>query len=135
MGPSGSDQEISAERIWGDPTLRADLRFCMEHGIPYSIYLGRIPDEESPYWSWWDRAWVRAWSEAMADVCPRCGSRHSQWDQDDTAYIGQQRRCMGCWTLEQEQKNIPDKARGYISPYLVLKRFAVVEDFVKTGKG
>lgn len=43
---------------------------------------------------------------AQAEVCPKCGTRESEWEADRDAYISDIIRCYGCELMEQEKDNI-----------------------------
>jgi uncharacterized protein (DUF983 family) len=49
-------------------------------------------------------------------VCPQCGTRESEWsDEDGTyvdAYIAVSHKCMGCEEIALKQKEIPDGPAG-----------------------
>jgi hypothetical protein len=72
-------------------------------GLPHSQFLS---------WDTTDQDKALAYRREMAKCCNRCGTRQSEWDEDEHAYLGNIRRCEGCGRLEDEEENLKDDRRG-----------------------
>jgi hypothetical protein len=98
------------------------------HGIPYSVFMGRVVGPGQPQWTDQDRRWALAYEQAMRDLCPSCGGRRSVLEENPDAYVGQLSRCDGCQTLHTEQQNIPEQAAHFMRAYIAPARFARDDD-------
>ena len=73
------------ERYRASPTFRAELDYCAAHGIPRSIFLGRVwpnpADPTEPQWLPDDREAAVAWQIEQSLIC-RCGHFIDEvWDK------------------------------------------------------
>lgn len=87
----------------------------MPLGIPHSRFLSW--DEE-------DQDKALAFVRAKAELCPECGTREHDWQQDPDAWRSNNRRCKGCEVLEIERGNIPEGEKGvkvYLEPGAVAR--------------
>lgn len=75
----------------------------MPLGIPHSVFLGWDSDDQ-------DKA--LAYTRNIKEICKQCGTRDSEWDKDQFAYVAYTYRCRGCETTEMERDNIPQDAKG-----------------------
>lgn len=104
--------------MWADHQMRAELDYCVERGIPHSVFLGRVVGPNDPQWTDDDRDKVLAYRDAMASVCPSCRTRRELWERDDLAYIGQLDSCPGCRALSEEEQNIPPAKAPWVKAYM-----------------
>lgn len=79
------------------------MAYCAPLGIPHSTFLS-WPEEDQ------DKA--LEWKREQASVCSGCGTRRAEWEADRFAYIAHPTICPGCELIEQERKNVPDRALG-----------------------
>lgn len=63
------------------------------------------------------------WVREQRLRCPTCGTRHDEWEADKYAYVAEARTCPGCEILDQERRNVPDRAEG-VQFFLVPRRHA-----------
>jgi len=114
-----------------------ELRFCNEHGIPHSIFLGRVwPNPDDPYEPYWiEEDWKKAiaYQVHTSEVCEQCGTTNDMWLDEDNfpldppLYEVESFRCHGCYQMGLMRKTIPSEEEG-VRP--VIKRFHVPEDRV-----
>lgn len=84
-----------------------------------------------PEWTDEDQDKALAWLREDAKVCPNCRTRADLWassPRDQPPYLGQMHHCPGCEALEQEQRNIPERAQNHTRAYLVPAHLAVPPD-------
>lgn len=100
----------------------------MPKGIPYSTFLG---------WSDDDQHVALEYERLMRQVCPRCGTRPQDWEDDPFAHVGQHQACMGCEVKGQEEENIAEQARPFTDVYLIprwaAEQLQAEEDAKKQG--
>ena len=69
--------------------------YACSHGIPLSIFLGRVPNPGEPYWLPEDRAAAIRWQVAESERCTGCGQRlvdtmgpdqFDKWNAEITGY-------------------------------------------------
>lgn len=89
------------------------MQLCREYRIPHSHFRG--PGEGQ--WSDLDRRKALAYEEYLRTVCPSCGTRAEEWDEDaggdEDAYRAITHRCVGCQLLADKQKTVPDGDEGH----------------------
>jgi hypothetical protein len=73
------------------------LAYCVPLGIPHSRFLSWPPDDQ-------DKA--LAYMRAKAELCPACGTREAEWQEDFDAYIADVERCKGCERLEMTRAEV-----------------------------
>jgi anti-sigma factor RsiW len=54
-----------------------------------------------------------------AATCPRCGTRHDEWDADRDAYVGATHYCRGDDVLAMAQEALPKDKDGRTLPGFV----------------
>lgn len=88
------------------------MEYCAPLGIPHSEFLR---------WDKDDRDKAIAWQLRKMATCPRCGTRHEEWEEDHNAYVGEERQCRGCEVRERTEAAIPkdDPRRGV---YVTLRK-------------
>lgn len=88
------------------------MDLCHQWGIPHSQFLGAGDGT----WTARDRAKALAYREYLRAVCPQCGTRESEWVDDQgeyiDAYIASTHNCFGCEEIAMKQKEIPDGQAG-----------------------
>lgn len=94
------------------------MRYCGEHGIPLSVFLGRVVNPGEPLWLPEDRAAVLKWQAEQDALCPGC--RHPRRESFDKAnrYNVETHNCQACRELGLASWRA-QKARGKTSPPLV----------------
>lgn len=91
----------------------------MPLGIPHSIFLGRVPGPNEPYWLDDDQDKALAWTRREARRCPKCRTLPEEWERDPDAYLADTHRCLGCERVEQAYASVGDDERGvhaYLRP-------------------
>lgn len=62
-------------------------------------------------WTRLDRAKALAYRDYVRQVCPQCGTREEEWDEeaggDEEAYVAVTLRCRGCQDIADKQSEIP----------------------------
>lgn len=67
-------------------------------------------------WSPLARGYALAWQQNDRETCPRCGTRHDEWEHDDDAYLGATHYCRGCDLIGQQQGVLPTDEDGRPMP-------------------
>lgn len=94
------------------------MSYCVDHGIPHSVFLGRIQKVNEPYWTDEDQDKVMMFLAWKAELCPQCGTKNSDWVDDkgrlleEPLYEAVSFKCEGCAQVEQLRDHVPDKAKG-----------------------
>lgn len=105
------------------------MAYAVEHGIPYSILLGRVwPNPDDPLEAQWLRSDVNyavMYRQHESERCLMCGSLPREWPDDtrqDPPYIAQPYRCAGCAEIADERDGVPNGREGH-GVYVRLERF------------
>jgi len=89
------------------------MELCSQYRIPHSLFRGHGDGT----WTDLDRRKALAHAEYQRLVCASCGTRPEEWDEDaggdEFAYTAVTHRCLGCQTLQDRQKEVPDGAEGH----------------------
>lgn len=87
------------------------MALCHQWGIPYSQFRGG-----DGTWSSLDRDKALAYAEYLRGACPQCGTRESEWVDEQgeyvDAYIATTHTCFGCEEVATKQKEIPPGQAG-----------------------
>jgi hypothetical protein len=109
---------------WADrtPTERSAIDYCVPHGIPLSVFCGRVVYPGEPQWLDDDRAAVWEWSS----LCSGCRQELSDSMQkaNSFAYQAEALRCHGCYAIEAETARLNRDKTGPlagINRYIVKK--------------
>lgn len=82
------------------------MELCDRWGIPHSQFRGG-----DGTWTRLDRAKALAYRAFQRLVCPQCGTREEEWDEDaggdDEAYVAVTVRCRGCQDIADKQAEVP----------------------------
>ena len=101
------------KRLIDDAAFRAELELCDRWGIPHSQFRGHGDGT----WSDLDRRKSLAYAEYAKSVCPTCGTRAAEWDEDqggdEDAYRAFTHRCIGCQILTDKHKTVPEGDEGH----------------------
>lgn len=84
----GPRRPFHRARLRYDAGFRTELAFCVERGIPHSVYLAT--------WSHEDRAKVVAFLMEKSERCQLCGTAPWEWEHDPHAYEPAREVCLGC---------------------------------------
>lgn len=89
------------------------MELCNRWGIPHSFFRGHGDGT----WSDLDRRKARAYHAYQHAVCPHCGTRAEEWDEqaggDEDAYRAVTHRCIGCQLIQDRQKTVPEGDEGF----------------------
>jgi len=89
------------------------MELCHTWGIPHSKFRGHGDGT----WSDLDRRKALAYADYLKQLCPQCGTRPQEWDEnaggDEDAYRATTHRCIGCQVIADKQKTIPDGDEGH----------------------
>lgn len=89
------------------------MELCRHYRIPHSYYRGHGDGT----WTDLDRRKARAYEQYLKQVCPTCGTRADEWDEDaggdEDAYRATTHRCIGCQVLQDRQKEVPAGDEGH----------------------
>lgn len=89
------------------------MELCHKWGIPHSQFRGHGDGS----WSDLDRRKALAYAALLKQVCPSCGTRAEEWDEDaggdEDAYRATTHRCIGCQLMADKQKTVPDGDDGH----------------------
>lgn len=89
------------------------MELCREYRIPHSFFRGHGDGT----WSDLDRRKATALEEYLRLVCPSCGTRADEWDEeaggDEDAYRATTHRCIGCQLIADRQKTVPEGDEGH----------------------
>lgn len=102
------------------------MGYCVDKGIPYSVFCGRTQEMGTPYWTDDDRQKVMAFLEFKAELCPRCGTRESDWVDDEKRFLDEPKyeaithKCFGCSEINRISSTIPE---GQTGVYAFLARY------------
>lgn len=66
-----------------------ELGYCVDHGIPHSVWLEK--------WSPEDRSKVIAYLVESAERCDMCGTAPWEWEENKFAYEAVDHFCKGCY--------------------------------------
>ncbi|WP_330328174.1 hypothetical protein [Streptomyces pseudovenezuelae] len=100
------------KRLTTDDRLRNELALCRQYRIPHSQFRG-VGDGT---WTERDRAKALAYEEWTRSACPQCGTRESDWVDDEgeytDAYVALTHKCFGCEEIAAKQSEIPEGKAG-----------------------
>lgn len=132
---AAASELIHKARWWVDPVefhnrMRADaawvaaVRFSCEHGIPISVFFGRVIEPGDPLWLTADTEVAIGFEQWLSAVCPACGLHRLDWESErDETWKGRIETCFGCVELADTRKTIPEKVgadrRAAMRVYLV----------------
>ena len=89
------------------------MELCWEYRIPHSHFRGHGDGT----WSDLDRRKALAYADYRKQVCPACGTREQEWDENqggyEDAYRAISHRCIGCQLLADKQKTVPEGDEGH----------------------
>lgn len=89
------------------------MEACEKYRIPHSQWRGHGDGT----WTDLDRRKALAYLEFQRQVCPGCGTRHAEWDEEaggaEDAYTPITHRCIGCQILADKQKTVPEGDEGH----------------------
>ncbi|MER6092455.1 hypothetical protein [Streptomyces bluensis] len=89
------------------------MQLCREYRIPHSYFRGH----GDGHWSDLDRRKALAYETYLKTVCPACGTRGDEWDEDsggdEDAYRAITHRCIGCQLIADRQKRVPEGDEGH----------------------
>ncbi|MGP3737907.1 hypothetical protein ACTWJ9_33530 (plasmid) [Streptomyces sp. GDS52] len=89
------------------------MELCHKWGIPHSQFRGHGDGT----WTDLDRRKALAYAHYLKQVCPQCGTRPEEWDEnaggDEDAYRATTHRCTGCQLIADKQKTVPDGDEGH----------------------
>lgn len=89
------------------------MGLCRAYRIPHSQYRGHGDGT----WTDLDRRKALAYEAYLKAVCPQCGTRAEEWDEqaggDEDAYRAVTHRCIGCQLIADRQKEVPDGDEGH----------------------
>jgi hypothetical protein len=98
------------ERMRSDPAWVAAVRFACEHGIPISVFFGRVVEPGEPLWLPDDTEVAIGFEQWVAAVCPNCGLHRLDWEHEhDETFKGRIETCFGCVELADTRRSIPEK--------------------------
>lgn len=111
-----------ADEVVGEFERRV-RRYCGEHGIPRSVFLGRVVGPDEPLWLPADVESALRYQTEQDALCPGC--RQPRRESFDTShrYAAELHICQGCapmqkasWTAEKNRaKNAPPRFGAYYS--------------------
>jgi hypothetical protein len=88
---------------WADRPLgdQVEIGYCAPHGIPLSVFRGRVVYPGEPQWTDDDRRAVYDWLEHEARTCSECRQDldESMRKENSFAYIAEGVRCHACWAV------------------------------------
>ncbi|MGW0948433.1 hypothetical protein ACWD4O_38580 [Streptomyces sp. NPDC002623] len=89
------------------------MALCREYRIPHSLFRGHGDGS----WTDLDRRKALAYEDYVTQVCPGCGTRPEEWDEDgggdEDAYRAVTHRCIGCQLIADKQKTVPEGDEGH----------------------
>lgn len=89
------------------------MDLCREYRIPHSHFRGHGDGT----WTDLDRRKALAHTDYLKAVCPTCGTRAEEWDEnaggDEDAYRAITHRCIGCQLLTDKQTTVPEGDDGH----------------------
>lgn len=89
------------------------MELCHKWGMPHSQFRGHGDGT----WTDLDRRKALAYAEYQRSVCPSCGTRAEEWDEnvggDEDAYRAFTHRCIGCQVIADRQKQVPQGDEGH----------------------
>lgn len=89
------------------------MELCDKWGIPHSLFRGHGDGT----WSDLDRRKALAYADYTRSLCPGCGTRAEEWDEqaggDEDAYRAVTHRCIGCQIIADRQKEVPEGDEGH----------------------
>jgi hypothetical protein len=89
------------------------MELCNRWGMPHSRFKGH----GDGHWTDLDRRKALAYQEYSRSVCPGCGTRATEWDEDaggdEDAYRAITHRCIGCQIIADRQKTVPEGDEGH----------------------
>ncbi|MFE6412542.1 hypothetical protein ACFVOR_37045 [Streptomyces sp. NPDC057837] len=111
------------------------MQLCREYRIPHSYFRGH----GTGAWSDLDRRKALAYEHYLKQVCPSCGTRAEEWDEnaggDEDAYRATTHRCIGCQLMADKQKEVPDGDDGHgVKVALIPTSVAVALELAKTHR-
>jgi hypothetical protein len=113
VGHPAHPADRPGKRLIDDPGFRAELELCDRWGIPHSLFRGHGDGT----WTDLDRRKALAYAAYNRSVCPHCGTRVDEWDEnaggDEDAYTAITHRCVGCQVLADKQKTVPQGDEGH----------------------
>ncbi len=92
------------------------MALCHEYKIAHGKFLN---------WDQDDRDKALAYQRWRAEVCPQCGTRESDWVDDEWAYVTHTWHCKGCELLDTEGKDEMDGAEPGTHVALLPRELAI----------
>lgn len=103
------DVEAFHWRMRDDPRWAVAVRYACEHGIPLSVFLGRVVEPGEPVWDEDDRDVALGYTLWISGVCGSCGLHRLDWEHErDETWKGTIVTCFGCVELADTRAQIPD---------------------------
>lgn len=97
-------------RMRSDPSWAAAVKFCCDHGIPISVFFGRVVEPGAPMWLAEDTEVAIGFEQWAAAVCSNCGLHRFDWEHErDETFKGTIVTCFGCVELADTRRTIPEK--------------------------
>lgn len=120
--PGGQHPPYLRDRYRFDGEFRSRVKYAAEHGIPLSVFLGRVPEPGEPVWLPEDRDVVAVWQSEEAKKCAGCGTYSWEWDDDAQPYEPDHYTCRGCQMIEQHAAQLTDQSVDGVKVALYRRR-------------
>lgn len=103
-----TDPEAFHWRMRDDPGWAAGIRFACEHGIPASVFFGRVVRPGEPQWLAEDTETAVAFEQWAGQICGGCGLHPLDWPSErDETWKGRIDTCFGCAEIGDTRSMIP----------------------------
>lgn len=97
-------------RMRNDRRWALAITYAATHGIPLSVFLGRVVEPGEPVWLLEDTQAAMGFEQWSAAICSGCGLHPLDWpDERDETWRGQIDMCHGCIEMADTRATIPDK--------------------------
>lgn len=111
-------------RMRDDPAWATAVQYACGHGIPVSVFFGRVVEVGQPTWLVEDTEVAIGFEQWQAQLCPHCGLHRLDWPRErDETFKGRTETCFGCVELADTRRGIPksvsDDRRQAMRVYLV----------------
>lgn len=100
---------------WSDsPSERRIRGYCVEHGIPRSVFLGRVVAPGEPLWLEDDTVAALEWIDYLASLCKGCGQPLAECmdEANDGRYETVPVHCFACAARDAENRDVAKARRS-----------------------
>lgn len=89
------------------------MEYCAPHGVPHSVFLGRVVEAGEPQWLEADRSKALWWLIHQRQTCPNCATRPEDFADDPDAFVPEPHHCRGCEIKARGDEDFERNRKSY----------------------